>query len=40
MHSRGVAHRDIKLDNVLISPNMNEIKLVDLGVSKKFLKTN
>jgi len=39
MHSRGVTHRDIKLDNILINPNMNKIKLVDFGVSKKFLKT-
>ena len=35
IHSRGVVHRDIKLDNILIDINSN-IKICDFGVSKKF----
>lgn len=37
IHSRGVVHRDIKLDNILIDINSN-IKICDFGVAKKFKK--
>jgi len=40
MHSRGVCHRDIKMENILIKKDFSKIKLVDLGVSKKFLSAN
>ena len=33
IHSKGIIHRDIKLDNILIDLN-NNIKLCDFGVSK------
>lgn len=36
MHSKGVAHRDITSKNVLISPDFEEMKLIDFGVSKQF----
>ena len=32
MHSRGIAHRDLKLENILIDENFN-IKINDLGLS-------
>lgn len=37
MHSKGVIHRDIKLDNILIDLN-NTIKICDFGVSKQIKK--
>ena len=33
MHSRNIAHRDIKLDNVLIEETTRAIKLIDFGFS-------
>ena len=37
IHSKGIIHRDIKLDNILIDLN-NSIKLCDFGVSKNYKK--
>jgi serine/threonine protein kinase len=36
MHSYGIAHRDIKLENVLLSDDSDEaeLKIVDFGLSK------
>lgn len=36
MHSYGIAHRDIKLENILMveSSDDSELKLVDFGLSK------
>lgn len=38
MHERGVAHRDLKPDNILMDPTSEgtSIKIIDFGVSAKF----
>lgn len=38
MHSKNVAHRDLKYENILFVDNspQSEIKLIDFGLSKKF----
>lgn len=34
LHKRGVSHRDLKLDNILIDPtNANLVKIIDFGFS-------
>ena len=33
MHEKGYAHRDIKLDNILIDPVTKNIKIIDFGFS-------
>ena len=31
LHSRGIAHRDVKLDNILIEVKTKMIKIIDFG---------
>lgn len=33
LHSKGVIHRDIKLENVLVTANLSTVKLCDFGLS-------
>lgn len=42
MNERGVAHRDLKPDNILIDEYSegNKIKIIDFGVSAKFISYN
>ena len=35
MHERGYAHRDLKLDNILMDPESKNLKLIDFGFSLK-----
>jgi len=35
MHSKGYAHRDLKLDNILMDPSTKQIKIIDFGFSLK-----
>jgi len=34
MHSKGIAHRDLKPDNVLISED-DQVLIIDFNISKK-----
>ena len=36
MHERGIAHRDLKPDNILVNSTFEAIKIIDFGVSKRF----
>ena len=41
MHAMGYAHRDIKLENVLVNEDdISKIFLIDFGFSKKFKDEN
>lgn len=38
MHHKGICHRDLKPDNILINKNnLKKIKIIDFGIAKKFL---
>ncbi|CAK58460.1 unnamed protein product (macronuclear) [Paramecium tetraurelia] len=39
LHQVGLCHRDIKPDNIVFDSDSNSIKLIDFGVSKRFLVT-
>lgn len=32
MHKRKVVHRDLKLENIIIMPNMKKVKIIDFGL--------
>lgn len=40
IHQKGISHRDLKPDNILVNLAKMEVKLIDFGVSKKFLLKN
>jgi len=42
LHSHGIVHRDLKLENILIQDknNLSSIKLIDFGLSDKFNNEN
>lgn len=40
LHSLGIAHLDLKLENILLNKYTNQIKIIDFGHSKKFIKND
>ncbi|KAL4445142.1 hypothetical protein ABPG74_021955 [Tetrahymena malaccensis] len=39
MEARGVCHRDLKPENILISEDLQQLKIIDFGISKSFVKS-
>lgn len=40
MHESGIAHMDIKLENILINNSQNLVKVIDFGYAVKFIRNN
>lgn len=40
LHERGICHRDIKLENCMVSTKAMQLKLVDFGMSKHLESTS
>ena len=34
---KGVSHRDIKPDNIMVDENLKKIKIIDFGIAKKMI---
>jgi calcium-dependent protein kinase len=37
LHEKGVSHRDIKPDNIMVDVKNKKIKLIDFGIAKKMI---
>lgn len=37
MHSKGLSHRDIKPDNIMVNKDLKKIKIIDFGIAKKMI---
>ena len=37
MHLKGVSHRDIKPDNIMINQEEKTIKIIDFGIAKNMI---
>lgn len=35
LHSKGIMHRDVKPENVMINPLTQQVKLIDFGFAKR-----
>ena len=38
MHSKGICHRDLKPDNIMIDPVAKKIKIIDFGLAKNMIR--
>jgi calcium-dependent protein kinase len=36
MERKGVCHRDLKPDNIMVSEDLEKFKIIDFGISKIF----
>ncbi len=37
MEKKGVCHRDLKPDNIMISEDLKQLKIIDFGISKLYI---
>jgi len=36
-HSKGIMHRDIKPQNIIVNPDTKELKIIDWGLAEYYL---
>lgn len=38
LHSQGIAHRDLKLENLMLTPDSHHLKVIDFGLATRLLR--